>query len=113
MTETTRLERTIVHWEEQLANAHSGEPLQITSPHCPLCAYYDEKYSTLSCTNYKDETCPIAIKTGETDCDGSPWRAVSLSLEKVHSGVFIAGPDTIPAVKAELAFLKSLPDPEG
>ena len=49
MTETTRLERTIIHWEELLANAHSGEPMQITSNDCPLCDYYYD--GSGGCTN--------------------------------------------------------------
>ena len=113
MTETTRLERTIIHWEELLANAHSGEPMQITSNDCPLCDYYYD--GSGGCTNCEDETCPIAVETGETDCNGSPWHAVNQSLEKavgVGWGKCVPTPKTIPAVEAELAFLKSLPDPE-
>lgn len=104
----TRLEQSILHWETQLANAKSGALMDITADHCPLCEYY-YMGGPERCTNEKYETCPVALKTSKTDCDGSPWEDVHYSLV---TDTRIAGPGTAQAVEAELAFLRSLADPE-
>lgn len=94
------LESSIQHWEDVLA-----EPMKTktTPSQCALCRLF--RYSHLC------EGCPVFIKTGLINCDGSPYidfinYRLLLRQEYELSETGLAKLKTL--ANAELSFLKSL-----
>lgn len=104
MDEKTRkaVELSIVKWEANLDFAEAGawDRVQISASSCPLCAlYYD-----IDCKG-----CPVAERTSKHMCEESPYTRVAYLLGDDPP---INEKKLVPAVRAEVEFLKSLLPPE-
>jgi hypothetical protein len=97
------LRGSIRKWE-QIAAGTEGDR---GPANCPLC----EMFYSGHCTG-----CPVAHKTGEIECDGSPyqkWTALPTSLFRVEKidgrySWWVDSEESRAAAQAELDFLKSL-----
>ena len=107
MTKEEALEGSIKKWEDIVA----GTGKDNGSSNCPLCRKYqycdvddDDNYQV--CLG-----CPVAEKTGEAYCDGSPytaWMEEMKSLGRPWTKFEADTPKLVELAKAELEFLKSL-----
>jgi hypothetical protein len=91
----TALNKSIEHWERMRSgNTRPGEEPSID--HCALCGLF---FWDNDCKG-----CPVAEKTKETCCDGSPYEQSANAWygRGSHSTEFKA------AAKKEITFLKSL-----
>jgi hypothetical protein len=90
------LKGSIEHWERVV----EGEDIFIGSSGCALCGLFRDA----GCAK-----CPVAEKTGERLCYGSPYDKIDAHRDKHEEEVHV---DTCPTCKrlatAELNFLKSL-----
>ena len=111
MNKATRnaLQKSIKHWEENLAKAEAETLTKndIGSHNCALCARFNTTEVCKRTTpKGKVERCPVAVATGQANCDGSPW-------EDIRTTVFYGfKQNIINHTKRELEFLESLL-PEG
>ena len=103
----------IKHWKENLDKVRNRELPHINQSYCAYCQkYYDDYSINLGSREYNCcSGCPIAGVTGKQLCRGTPYYQV-LELTKgipFHKNKH-TWPTLIKAVKAEIEFLKSLPD---
>lgn len=99
------LEESIVHWEE-LAGLPFGQvhTIRANGSACALCQEFYEK-------NNVCDGCPVAERTGQGGCEGSPWHSA-------YSAKFSADEDGLKydrwkkLAKEELEFLLSLRETE-
>lgn len=89
------LKASIAKWEENAAVTELSEA-RVYGDTCPLCKLFSYDINTLDCKG-----CPVAVKTGKSQCNGSPWDAARGAKYKTL-GKFRA------AARKEVAFLKSL-----
>ena len=97
------LEKSIAHWR-RMHDADSPVELGNESPcggYCALCDLFSDK----GC-----EGCPVAIKTGQADCDGSPWAHARYFFNGWKSG-WSARAEWRKAARKEIKFLESLREP--
>ena len=87
---------SIAYWKENLAaGLHEAE---IGGKDCPLCnATRPSPASGINCSK-----CPVMQKTGEQDCEGSPWRDVSNAFWAADEVAFRE------AAQREITLLESL-----
>jgi len=111
-TTTIALEKSIDHWEQNLFGPF--EEARVYGDDCALCGLF----SGDNC-----DGCPVAERTGESECDDSPWNEARWAFDKVRG---IDGGSTYPryfgqsrtlaelafreAARKELEFLISLRD---
>ena len=100
----TALRASIKHWEENVA-AEEPKDASTRGEDCALCEmFFDQAPEVPDCAG-----CPVAEKTGETICGGSPYhRAVSAFQ---HWGNFPSNENHEQwreAARAEVRFLRSL-----
>lgn len=93
------LRASIKHWEENVA-ADCIDAVSVMSDNCALCQMFCDRYG--SC-----EGCPVADRTEEDSCQGSPWGAAYDALHKWKYGKG-SHKGFRKAAQAELDFLKSL-----
>lgn len=86
------LQGSIKKWE--LVVAGTGENRGCDN--CPLC----ERFSGDYCVSADDEKCPVAIKTGCTECVNTPYYECKWG--------FSTKPEDVAAAQAELDFLRGL-----
>ena len=87
----TALEASIKHWEENAADVEKATP---GSHDCALCGLFYR----LGCKG-----CPVANKTANTLCNGSPYEAFSSEwIDRRRSSILTR------AALAEVRFLKLL-----
>lgn len=101
------LEKTIVRGELNLAKANAGTLRleDISNDSCSLCIRFPE------CEPEEGEKCPVALRTGNPGCEGSPWWSVYDALsEALNTEGFIEQYRLVKAVEADINFLKSLRD---
>lgn len=108
------LKASIQHWRENEA-AESSDDASVWGDYCALCGLFFEK---IPCCN----GCPVAKKTGQWQCNGSPWGAARDAFKKWRWAHLSDGQDTPQATqardefrtaaRAEREFLESLL-PEG
>ena len=75
----TALRRSIKHWEENVA-AKEPDKASVEGGDCALCNIFvwpgifasDKRFDCLSC--------PVAKRTGETSCKGSPYAVAVVAL---------------------------------
>lgn len=97
------LEGSIKKWKEIVA----GKGKDLGSDNCPLCQLFDS-YCKIRDLNQK---CIIYQKTGDMDCDNTPYRKWARHHEGNHN---FNGPNKIECstckqlAREELKFLKSL-----
>lgn len=96
LTDKTRLERCITHWKEN-SGAKSRSNVTIGPLYCALCLKYNVVYLKVNC-----DGCPIAAKTGQVACGGTPYSSVTFAI---YHDTFDA---VIEACKKELKFLEDL-----
>lgn len=72
----TALEGSIAKWENILA----GKELDEGSYNCPLCQHYCH----YSIAGNWCQLCPVAIATGDSGCNGSPYKQYSALADKLH-----------------------------
>jgi hypothetical protein len=94
------LEKSIAHWR-RMHDAESPEDLGKESPYGDYCALCD-LFSGKDC-----EGCPVAIKTGKTECDGSPWANARDFFGQWKSG-WSTRAEWRKAARKEITFLESL-----
>ena len=101
------LQHSIEHWERLVSLAQAQDAPGLIGEgwcgdSCALCYQYSDLPAC--------DGCPVAIRTGESDCAGSPWINASAVLNIVT--ITNASPDdwaqVIYAVTEELNFLRSL-----
>lgn len=98
------LKGSIAKWEKIVA----GTGTDGGCGNCPLCQAFNPEDAAA-----EDECkgCPVAGKTGQTWCDGSPytllWGAIKPAYNRDFSG-YVHTPASLAAAKAELDFLRSL-----
>lgn len=87
---------SIEHWKENLALGAADA--KIGGGDCPLCnATRPKPTAGVDCRE-----CPVMRKTGEYDCQGSPWYDVADARLAADNAAFTL------AAKCEIAFLESL-----
>lgn len=98
------LKASIEKWKR---NAVAKWPFEatVTGSSCPLCHLF--------CRGEPDDCtgCPVKERTGEDQCDNSPWRAAYKAHLAWIDGV-VSKDDFHKRARAEVAFLESLL-PEG
>lgn len=99
------LEQCITKYENMLA----GTPTSLGPTECALCQLCD-KDGYLEC-----KPCPVAQRTGEGNCSGTPWVAICNTLPhdsryggRKFDNVVVRTAKLKAAVAAEIEFLKSL-----
>lgn len=94
----TPLEKSIKHWEKNVA-AEYPEEASVAWRDCALCLeyYYGD------CVG-----CPIQAKTGESNCEGTPYNAADEALGSWIEYGDEFKPDFRAAAQQMLDFLKSL-----
>lgn len=107
--ERDSLEESIKHWKKN-ASAENIDEVHIGSEHCALCKEYTKEVGIglVSCGE-----CPVAKKTRQSTCFGSPyykahhawnvWRSAKDSQSAAE-----AREDFVAAAQEEVAFLESL-----
>ena len=86
------LKGSIAKWRKIVA----GKEFDAKSENCPLCILF-----TFSC-----EPCPVARKTKQHECRGTPYDTEWLPLGGAYKKA--STPKLKKAARAELSFLKSL-----
>lgn len=94
---TEALEKSIKHWEENVA-AKSCYEMDVKSESCELCELFS---GTNKDGNYCGD-CPVFLETGFDCCDTTPYGRVYASIRDTDF------PAAHEAAKAELEFLKGL-----
>jgi len=101
------LERSIAKWNDIVYN----DGVDNFGDNCALCQLEDELREDEdddSCAR-----CPVAIATGEEQCDGSPWEEWNLHQQRSHRGAWpyrTQCDECERLAEKELEFLKSLRD---
>lgn len=100
------LEASIKHWEENLAAEHPAQA-SVWGNKCALCQLFN--YGTdEDCIHEDYGMCPVYEKTGENNCEESPWEDARAAYLRWNA----YGNDKITqwkeAAQAELDFLCSL-----
>ena len=91
---------SIEHWY-RISACKTLEALDKEGYYCESCALCKE-YIDLLCKG-----CPIALKTGQSACYGSPWYNAAESLEDWECGAEWTSQDQA-NIEAEIRFLESL-----
>lgn len=98
----TALKASIRHWEENVAAETPGK-VKLGSRDCALCRAFQtwSRGQTSNCAG-----CPVAAKTGQHGCEGTPYRDAVFAHDKWDD----AGDKNAwrTAAQAELDFLRSL-----
>lgn len=102
------LHASIAHWEENAAAESLGDA-SVDADDCALCARFFEAPDAYRCVRTsksgKKEKCPVFARTGQTLCDGSPYREAWDAYDSENLKAFHK------AARDEVAFLKSLLEP--
>lgn len=87
---------SIEHWKENLAVGMFEAKIQ--GEHCPLCnATRPRPGADVMCGK-----CPVAERTGQADCQGSPWEGVFFARHNENEHEFNR------YAQREIEFLQSL-----
>ncbi len=70
------LEKSIKHWEENLA-AETPEDAGITAEDCALCGIYNKDYPPKSSVCIG---CPVSEYTGEVGCINTPYNDANIAF---------------------------------
>lgn len=100
------LEKSINHWEHNLA-AQTPGAASVSGLRCALCFIFARKQDG-HC-----DGCPVMIRTGAENCDGSPYEQAAIALYGWSIRPFDLGYRQVWRVAAqkELDFLVSLRKP--
>ena len=102
------LEKSIKHWEDNAGD--DPKKWSVGASKCALCDLYYEDFC---------RGCPVRMRTGITNCAGTPYRKAVRLLSYYHiSGYCLveasdAATAFRAAARAELDFLISLREPSG
>lgn len=111
------LEGSILKWQKIV----DGTGADRGGINCPLCRRFDDsghndEGEPTECTTDDDELCPVAIRTGETDCGNTPyidWAALPKDARWFTDGQMANTPERKAAAQRELDFLISLRPTDG
>lgn len=96
------LKASILHWEENVA-AKTPDEAGVQPEDCALCQKFWRRDSCIGC--------PVARRTGQSYCEGSPYLDAVDALTNWENGTG-SRKAFRKAAKAEVEFLKSLLPPE-
>lgn len=75
------LRESIAHWRE-LAQVSDYSHIQIGAKNCALCQLFHPIYRSEQYADWDDcSACPVAQRTGERLCQGTPYTSVSEGLD--------------------------------
>lgn len=94
------LRGSIAKWQERAA----GKNTRASAESCPLCRLFNTPKKEIERTAC--DGCPVAEKTGQSYCDGTPYEDYQIARHRDDDS------GRIDAAKRELEFLKSLLPPE-
>ena len=105
------LKRSIAHWNRlyigKRRRGSNGELEDAGGDHCALCKRFDYSPGSKLCTREDGEECPVKIRTGQSCCSQTPWRAASRAVDRRYYMRDRSAKNKA-AIKKELDFLKSL-----
>lgn len=73
MDESTKiaLRRAVAHWQDN-SEAHTPREAHISGSDCALCDMFRDN---------RCESCPVAVKTGQRYCGGSPYEDAATAMD--------------------------------
>ena len=98
------LQASITKWEENTEITFIEEA-KIWEDTCPLCEISSQR--TTGEMESPCEACPVYERTGQVDCEGSPWYNTLLYWRAVENGIRFLS-DFHSAAQKEVEFLKFL-----